>query len=142
MQFIPKLMLTVVFLLIAFTWLSSCKKDDDPDPRDLQIKQLTATWNVSHVENDDENVTAQFSGFTLAISGFNYQTTNGANPWPSGGTYSFKGNDLNTIIRSDGTEISIVELTANTLVLSFNYNSLSNGRTSGITGDFIFSLTK
>jgi len=142
MQFIITRMLTVMFLLIAFTWLSSCKKDDDPvDPRDLQIKRLTATWNIESVTNDNIDVSGQFTGMTLTIDGLNFTTQNGGNPWPTHGTYTFKDNDLNTIIRSDGVEIALVEVTANTLILSFNYASI-NGRVQGITGGFIFSMIK
>ena len=126
--------------MLVFTF--SCKKKaPEPDEKTIQQGKLSATWSVNEVENDGSDVTDQFTGFTLTINQLNYSTQNGGNPWPSSGTYDFKGTDLFTLLRSDGTEIKIEELTSTTLVLSFNYTSV-NGRTLGVTGDFTFSLTK
>ena len=133
----------LVVLTGTMTWLTSCKNDDDGvDPRTQQINDLTATWQMSAVTNDNNDVTDQFTGFTLTVDGLNYRTQNGGNPWPASGTYDFKGDDLNILIRNDGAEITIDELTATSLVLSFNFSSVTGGRTSGVTGDFTFSLTK
>ncbi|MCB0492083.1 MAG: hypothetical protein KDC93_06665 [Cyclobacteriaceae bacterium] len=123
--------------------LSSCKKDKvEPDARTLQLEKLTTTWKVKTVVNDDEDVTDLYAGFRLIINQLNYTTENGGNAWPSSGAYDFKGTDLSTLIRSDNTEIHIDEVTASTLILSFNFNTLSSGRTKGVTGDFTFSLIK
>ncbi|MCB0497270.1 MAG: hypothetical protein KDC79_14110 [Cyclobacteriaceae bacterium] len=134
------LMLAIVFMA---SFLGSCKKKaPEPDARTLQMQKLSASWKVNSVENDDLDVTSQYSGFTLTVNDLKYTTTNGGNPWPSSGTYDFKDADLTILVRSDGTEIQIEELTSSTLVLSFNYNSLTGGRTNGVTGNFIFSLKK
>ncbi|MCB0488180.1 MAG: hypothetical protein R2820_14005 [Cyclobacteriaceae bacterium] len=120
---------------------ASCKKDD-PDPLEQRINELTASWKLGTVTNDSQDVTSQYSGFTLVVTGNNYTTTNGGNPWPVSGTYEVRADNLNTIIRSDGTTITIDEITSSTLVLSFNYAGLSSGRVKGVTGSFTFSLVK
>ncbi|MCB0490931.1 MAG: hypothetical protein KDC93_00805 [Cyclobacteriaceae bacterium] len=131
-----------LLLLFSFQlFFTSCKKDD-PDPVDQRINELTATWKVNTVENDNVDVTQQYEGFTLTISGQNYTTTNGENPWPSAGTYEITAEDLSTIRRSDGTNITIDNITGDELILSFNFNTLASGRAKGVTGNFTFSLTR
>ena len=135
-----KIVFPSIFLALL-TFLSACKKDD-PNPTTLRIKELTSVWNVSSVINDDVDVTSQFSGFKLTINDRTYSTINGGNPWPASGTYEINSTDLNTILRSDGTAVTIDEITATTLILSFNFSSLVGGRLSGVTGNFTFSLNK
>ncbi len=137
-----KYSLMVLILLGMMACLSSCGKDDGPNATTVQLNKLSATWNIGSVQNDGVNVTSQYTGFKLTIDEQNYTTQNGGNPWPSSGTYEFDGTDLMSLIRSDNAEISIDEITDNSLILSFNFNSVSEARVDGITGDFTFSLTK
>lgn len=130
---------SLLFLVLVLAF--SCKKKTELDEKTIQLDKLSATWSVSQAENDGSDVTSQYSGFTLTVDQLNYTTQNGGNPWPSSGTYDFKQGDLFTLVRSDGTEIKIEELTSTSLILSFNYTAV-NGRTSGVTGDFTFSMTK
>ena len=136
-----KMALVSILFFGAMTWLSSCKSDDSVDPKTQRLNELKATWKISQVVNDGNDVTGQYTGMTLTIDGLNYSTTNGGNPWPDSGTYSLNDNDLNTLIRNDNVEVTIDEVTTNTLTLSFNYTSV-NGRVDGVTGDFTFSLIK
>ncbi|MEQ8359534.1 MAG: hypothetical protein RH860_08605 [Cytophagales bacterium] len=131
-----------LFCAVAFAIAIASCKNDDPNPLDQRINELKATWKLGSVKNDNADVTGQYAGFTLTIEGTSYSTVSGGNPWPESGTYEINSSDLNKIIRSDGTIITIDEITPTVLVLSFNYTSLSGGRTKGVTGDFTFSLIK
>ncbi|MEQ8363404.1 MAG: hypothetical protein RIF39_09720 [Cyclobacteriaceae bacterium] len=137
----PKLTVYLIILFSFQLFLASCKKDD-PDPVDQRINELTATWKVNTVENDNVDVTQQYEGFTLTISGQNYTTTNGRNPWPDAGTYEINAEELSTLRRSDGINITVDKVTADELILSFNFSTLAGGRTKGVTGNFTFSLIK
>jgi hypothetical protein len=131
-----------LLLLFSFQlFFTSCKKDD-PDPLAQRINDLTTTWKLKSVKNDNVDVTQQYNGFTLTINGQNYTTTNGGNPWPDAGTYEIVVEDLSTIRRSDGTNITIDSITGDELILSFKFNTLAGGRTKGVTGNFTFSLTR
>ena len=131
----------LIIAMVAFTF--SCKKKTpEPDQKTIQLGKLSASWSLTQVMNDNLDVTDQYTGFTLTIDQLTYTTQQGGNPWPSSGTYDFKGDDLSVLVRNDGAELTIDELTSSTLILSFNYTSLSGGRTAGVTGDFTFSLTK
>lgn len=137
--------LLAVMLVVVFTTLffSSCKKGDDPDPAAEKFKQLSGVWRLGTVTNDGLDVTTQYDGFTLTINANKtFSTTNGNNPWPASGTLEFTSADLDHWLRSDGAEITIQNATASTLVLSMTQSSIANGRISGVTGQFVFSLIK
>lgn len=147
-NFLPVCLQKRAFKITVFAGLfclaavfNSCKKDD-PDPLAQRINELTASWKLGSVKNDNADVTSQYTGFTLSVSGNNYITTKGGNPWPESGSYEIRKDDLSKIIRSDGVTITIDEITTSTLVLSFNYSNLTGGRTKGVTGNFTFSLIK
>lgn len=128
-------------ILMALLFISSCKDDDPIDPKAQKLNQLNASWAMQSVSNDGNDVSSQFTGFTLSIDGTNYNTQNGGNPWPASGTYELSGDNLDLILRNDGVEMTIDELTTDKLVLSFSYSAV-NGRVNGITGGFTFSMTK
>ncbi len=128
-------------IVLLAVGIASCKKDD-PNPVDQQINQLAGKWKLGSVSNDNQDVTAQFSGFTITFTGKNYSTTSGGNPWPGSGTYEIKPTNLKSIIRSDNTVVTVDQLTTAALVLSFTYPNVSNGRVNGVTGGFTFSLVK
>ena len=136
-------MILPVTLIGIMTLSSSCKNDDDVvDPITEKINELSANWQLGNVTNDNTNVSDQYSGFTLTIDNFNFKTQNGGNPWPNFGSYDFKDNDLSVIVRNDGIEMTIDELTTTFLVLSFRFNALPGGRVTGLTGNFTFSLVR
>ncbi|OEK01276.1 hypothetical protein BFP97_07010 [Roseivirga sp. 4D4] len=135
----------ILYASIALFCLVLGCKDDDPSPSEQRLIDLTATWNVSSVINDGTNVSDQFTGFSLTVSGDKtYATVNGGNPWPASGTFDLNPDDLDTFIRDDNVEVSIVEITATALSLSFQMSNVRSVRsgTSGITGSFTFNLTK
>jgi hypothetical protein len=137
--------LLAVTLVVVFTTLSfsGCKKSDDPDPAVEKFKQLSGVWRLGTITNDGLDVTTQFDGFTLTINtDRTFSTTGGNNPWPASGTLEFTNAGLDQWLRSDGVEIAIQNATESTLVLSMTQNSIANGRISGVTGQFVFSLIK
>ena len=129
-------------VLLIVTTLAGCKKDEGVDLQEQRIDELSATWQVNNVINDATDVTDQFTGFTLTIEALTFTTQNGGNAWPSSGNYSFASGTVDKIIRNDGVEVAIDEITDTSLVLSFQVSSLPGGRAAGITGNFTFSLTK
>lgn len=132
-------MLSFSCLLLFF---SNCG-GNDPSPQELRLSELSATWEVQRVTNDGTNVTNQFTGFSLtARVDKTYSTTNGGNPWPAAGTFDFLNDtDVDRLLRSDGTTITIVEVTETSLTLTLQVNRVG-GTAAGITGDFTFSLVK
>lgn len=132
-----------VLLILIVVGLDSCKKKNTVDPSDQRKKELVSVWSLGSVENDDADVTSQFTGFELTVdSDLNYTTVNGGNAWPGTGSFILNENDIDVLTRSDGVEVSIDEISSSALELSFQINSLPGGRANGITGNFTFSLQK
>ncbi len=131
---------TVVCCLSLLNYLISCNDDDGPSAEQIRLQEHSATWALGSVTNDGNDVTSQFTGFSLSIDQFSFTTENGGNAWPTSGTYSFIENDLDRLQRSDGVEITIDAINNDDLSLSFQVSTLPGGRTAGITGNFIFSL--
>jgi hypothetical protein len=144
-KYLLRLVQAVITLLLVVTTLifNGCKKGDDPDPAVEKFKQLSGVWRLGTITNDGLDVTTQYIDFTLTINpDKTFVTTNGNNPWPDSGTLEFTGNDLDRWLRNDGIEITIQNATTSSLVLSMTQSSIANGRESGVTGQFIFSLIK
>lgn len=128
----------LIIVALAF----SCGGDDGPTPLEERLRALTATWSVRSVSNDNTDVTQQYTGFSLTVSGNKtYTTVNGSNPWPATGTFDITSENLDLFRRDDNVEVRIVSITDTELVLSFNMSSV-RGTASGITGSFTFNLTK
>lgn len=124
----------------------SCKPDDPPPKTDEEINTelLSKIWVPSSGSNAitvaSNDVSDLWSGFVLTLGDGTYSTTgaDAAQIWPTSGTWTFKTDDANTLVRDDGIEIAI-SVTETTLVMKFNY-SASGGRLSGIDGDWVFNM--
>ena len=139
MKYIKTGLITLCLSLLVIG--QGCGGDDSPSPLQKQSKLLANTWSLGEVINDNVNVTAQFSGFTLTMdSDMKFTTTNGGNAWPSSGTLEFDNNDVDELLRNDGVNITIVSISKSSLQLRFIQSDLATTRTTGITGDFNFSL--
>ena len=142
----------VLALSVLISCFSGCKSDDpdEPSPEQSQVTKLARQWKAADeqfAKLDNVDVSQFFQGFTLVFNTQkNYTSTNGNSPiWPESGTYDFAvangATNLNQLVRTDGTEINIIELTENSLKLEFYYNGLpSGGRTMGISGNYLFEL--
>lgn len=136
------LLISLVCIVVALS-LSGCSKDDGLATDEQRIKDLTSSWQLSSVINDDADVTGQFTGFVLNIDGTNYTTQNGGNAWTDIGNYSFVDNNIDHLLRDDNVQITIDSFSSSEMTLSFNINQVTTGgRQQGVTGQFTFSLIK
>lgn len=137
--------------LIALTVLmgvivSSCKEKPAPAKTDeqLQTEKLVGTWVLDAGANvvtlDGNDVSADWTSFTLTLGDKTYQTTNAAfaEVWPASGTWAY-GADVSKMVRDDGVEISIAVTEDTSLQMQFDYTD-AGGRLNGIAGNWIFKL--
>ena len=139
-----KIALLAISLFGVLHFLAGCKSDDGPSPEQVRLQELTGTWILGTVTNDGNDVTDQFSGFRLTFEESSFSSENGGNAWPTAGSYTLVlvNSTFDTILRNDNLEVSIDEITADELVLSFQISGVEGGRKDGVTGQFIFSLKK
>ena len=145
MIYYPKKSLVCLLAILGISLALACGGDDSPSPEALRQQELTATWSVASVINDGQDVSSQFTGFSLTItSEQTYSTVNGGNPWPAQGTFELVANNLDEFIRDDGVRVVITSIDETTLSLTFQITDVG-GRafgSNGITGTFTFNLNK
>ena len=154
------LRLTVLVAFIGGLGLfSSCKPKEviEPSIEEAQLKLLSKTWNLNSATfGPGSDRTSDYTGMTLTLSGtfnstpgtkYNYSRSSltVTSPWPSSGTWAFEPNDpANLIIRTEDNLLITYNVTATTLILSFDYTSMGAGypgRVSSIndTWEFVFT---
>ena len=143
-------------LLMTFIVIG-CKEHVDPAPsdHDQRVELLAKIWVVKNATNSVTlNATdeiANWPGFSVTFTDSKTYTATNISPqrlgtiWSSSGTWEFKSStDLNTIVRDDGVEISIV-VDDNNLTMSFAYFA-PGGRVidiaglNGIDGSWVFNM--
>ncbi|MDH5365403.1 MAG: hypothetical protein OEW67_00330 [Cyclobacteriaceae bacterium] len=157
MKKLSYLLSAIVLLAILFT--IGCKPDPTPGPsaEEAQKALLVKTWTASSVTLNNEDVTADFSGFTLTIQeNLNYTSsasslTRSPQPWPTSGGFAFGVNgdgttNVNQLLREPGgtNELPMtVQVDETTMTLGFTFTDGTHlgGRTEAISGDWVFSFT-
>jgi hypothetical protein len=140
--------ISAVVLVATVITFNACDGggEDVVDPRQKNTELITSgTWNISTVMVDGLNKTDLFTGFTIQFaSDGTYTTTNGLPVWQPAGTWSFINNEGTLILRDDGREITIDNISSPTLQISMNWDKtiFGSGRASAISGDHVFTFTK
>lgn len=125
---------------------------------DLMKEKLAKTWVASSASSsitvDNDDVTSEFSGFTLTLSD-NLSFTSNSNtlsrtptPWPTNGTFSFGGTSdspsLNQLIRDDGLTVSVTtdgSTMRMTFVFSDSNKDSTGGKVGAINGNWVFQFS-
>jgi hypothetical protein len=132
-----------VFFVGLVLTTSGCK--DDPSAEEIFMAKISKHWTATNVTLDDVPVNGAFDGFAITIvKDKTFITENGNAPiWPAASAFTLKKGSATTgfdLLRSDGVEVEVAELTDEKLVLTFRYIS-TGGRSSSVTGDYIFELS-
>lgn len=142
--------LKLLFLLAICSFMtiqfSSCK--DEISAEEEFLNKVSGTWNASAVgvSVDGVAINGAFNNFSFTIKNdATYTTTNGNSPiWPASGKITVKANSSSVgfeFLRSDDVTVSIQQFTDTKLVLALQYTD-PNGRTSSVSGNYVFDLQK
>lgn len=141
-RYLTHLIYSCALLLIV----GACSKDEaGPTAEEKFLADLEGTWQINDVTLDNEDVSDEFDG--LAVSFTEEQTftvTNSVgNIWPASGLFELQETtgDLFDLIRDDEVVMTVDELTDNSLVISFEFDS-APGRLKGLAGEYTFTFTK
>src|SRR5262245_45424880 len=131
--------LSLLFLVFAV----SCS--DPPDAKETFVKKLSKKWKPSSngVAFNGQAVNGVFDTFTVTFAkGLTYTTTDGQQPvWRLSGKFTLKRVQWPvgfSLLRDDGVEIIVQELTDQKLVLKFDFTS--SGRLRSVSGGYVFDL--
>jgi hypothetical protein len=145
--------LALILIPGMLVFMSGCKKKTGPgeSTEDIQLGKLSKTWKITSVSLDGVDRTADYTNFSLTISGtaggssFGYSTSNRPtlSPWPSSGTWAFGTPPETQIVRDKGNtadELPITYSVSDTqLQVTFNYNGAGYpARVSNVKGQWIF----
>ncbi len=137
--------LSVLIFLIATLSIQGCKEDVTPSIAEVTTKKITAGgWKIKSVAVDGIDETDFFKNFTLQYTPTTYATTNGTEAWPSSGTWTFKDDTANIILRDDGIEITIESITDTEFVYSLTWTKTTYGpgRVNGLGGEHRFEMVR
>lgn len=131
----------LMFVIVFGTGCEGTKNTEE----DAFLGKLEGKWTARNVNVDGQFVNGAFAGFSITFVDKTFTTANGNSPiWPPAGTFSIKEVSSSVgynLARSDGVEISILELTESTLILQFFYSN-ANARTNSVGGDYTFELQR
>ena len=140
--------ITLAFLFIIV--ITSCEENDPPelvdDAQQEMIDALSKTWSTSSVLQDNNSVSGDWSDFRIQLTeNMGYTSNSSTNEqkliWPISGSYTFPDVDNpNKILRSDGVEINLSNVTETSATLSFQITGRSNGRSNSLIGEWVFIL--
>jgi hypothetical protein len=136
------LVTTTIATLLA---LAGCGKDEKGPETDRVRKLLTASnWKVQSVSIDGTDRTSSFTGLTVKFTDTQFTTTQGGLEWPASGIWTFVDDGGKVIVRGDGIEITIQEISDIKLVMNFNWSetTLGPGRLSSTSGGHVFTFVK
>ncbi|MBX7127069.1 MAG: hypothetical protein K1X47_15345 [Cyclobacteriaceae bacterium] len=130
--------------LVGLVALESCKKSET-SAKDKAADLLTASaWKVQSVTIDANDQTSKFSGLSLTFSkSGSFTSVNGAIVWPASGTWNFSDAEATHILRDDGVEVTVQQLTSTTLITSLTWSksTYQQGRVTSVSGKHVFTFS-
>ena len=138
-------------ILTGFLSFISCKSDDGPSVTEVErVKNLLVgnasigtQWNVASVTVDGIDYTDEFVGLTLTFSEGSVTSTNGKAVFDSSDSWAFTDESASIISTgSTGLQITIQNISNNSLVLSFILDEDVYGRSEAVAGENVFTFTR
>ncbi|MBS1949833.1 MAG: hypothetical protein JST37_02390 [Bacteroidetes bacterium] len=149
------ILLSGISVLAVLTFSGCSKSGGGETTQDKQFGLLSKTWTVSSVTLGGTDVTSSngwnWTNFTLTITGttgnYSYTCANRPSipgPWPTSGTWTFGTDPTTQIVRDTGANLLnmtyVINASASTLQLSFNFTGTGYTRVNNTTGQWVFNL--
>ena len=161
MKILSRILSLLVIASLGLFYAGCGGGSNTPDPAEkTQLGKLSTTWKISAVTLDGTNRIADFTNFTLTLSGtFNTSTPKGPyqysvagsrpspNPWPASGTWTFGADITRDFVRNDsGGDLSMTYALTDTqlaiTIPSYTGTGFAGGKASQVNGTWIFTFTK
>jgi hypothetical protein len=136
------ILLPPLFIAILIsTKFMACSSDDPGNP--VMAKLTSGPWSVTSVTVDGTNQNDMFMGFTITFyTDLTYTTTNGNVVWPASGSWNFSDGTNTKLMRSDGIDVELTEITETSLSMKLHWDAdtFGPGRSGSIEGEHVFIL--
>lgn len=142
----------IILITLVLISMIACSAEDETgivteDQKQIITHALSKKWTASKVMFDTRDVTSEWTNFILEFDQSQKYTATALSEksvlvWPASGSYTFpKADNPNLILRNDGIEISIADVTEDSAALSFKIAGRSTqARTGALTGQYIFMM--
>ena len=142
-------------LIAAVITFSHCGGGDEPGPdqktaAEEQLERISASYNLVSVSQDGTDVTGDYTGFTLTMSGSltaneenvngTYSSTNGGQVFPASGSWAFAPANVNSQIVLDNDLTVNYSFSGNNLVLVYTFTA-PGGRVQVLNGQYRWELS-
>lgn len=123
--------------------LASCSDKNETAP-DVQALLTGSAWKMKTVTVDGVNKNDLFTNLSVTFTAAGFTAQNGEPVWPASGTWTFSSGDQRTMVRNDGIEVSVAEISERelTLKLVWSKTTLGSGRVASIQGNHVFVFGK
>lgn len=142
----------IIFIGLALNFMHCGGSEDDPDldpqidPKQEVIDGLSKTWQMKKVVFDGTDVSDDWVGFTLRFDKSKNYTAKELSVesilvWPVSGSYTIPNtNNPKNILRNDGVQIVLSNITQSSVTLRFSISGRSGGKVSSLIGDYTFDM--
>lgn len=132
----------MLIILVSVITLS-CQNDNNPGRgSDVVFEKLAGDWSVGtqgSIVLDGEDISLNYSGFTLSFANGTYQTTNGGDLFRATGTWEWADTNGRVLTLDTGEDVTIVKLTP----AEFEFSFFHTGSTrAGIQGNYTVTVFK
>jgi hypothetical protein len=130
-------------------WLSGIFSCDNGNtvvnPQDQLKTKLKGTWTIVSATLDNNDITSDFTGFSISFTETGYSISNGGTALPSTGSWAFSGDKTDRIVFDGDLEVKI-SFSSNDTKLRLEFTIPDTiydlGRKEVLGGDYVFELTK
>jgi hypothetical protein len=140
--------LSAAAAILALFIFCCCKHDKKNAPSaDANLSKLAGVWRIENATLSGADVTAFYADLHVTFNtDKSYACEHEVDPvWPVTGTFTLEYDDDDLILhRSDNVLMTIVSLSETGLILKFDWAGAppSGGRTSTLSGEYIFTFLK
>ena len=134
--------ITFIVLLVS---IIGCNKNTPLSPKENMMQILTdGIWDIESVNVDGTDFMSTHRGMTISFDRNSYNCQYGYPVWPETGAWDFMDEEGNIIVRGDGLEVHLFDVTSKKLHLSFLWDETiyTGGKTEGISGEYVFVFRK
>ena len=131
-------------ILASILFIVACDSSTGPTAKEEATTLLTSSaWKMQSVSVDGTDQSTVYAGLAITFTATGFSTTKGGPVWPATGSWTFKDDTAKSIVRNDGIEVSLIEVTTSKLVLKLTWakTTIGPGRAASVGGQNTFTFT-
>lgn len=153
-QGIMKKLLYLLSSLLLIEVITNCggNEPDEPKKTEAELRTViltsgTGNWAPSAsapITVGGVNMSTLFEDFTIKFTEGSYTSTGTTPVWARAGTWKFKDDTGTTLVREDGLEVQVSDITETAVKFTLEWaeTTREDGRSKSLAGTHVFTLSK